>query len=480
MSIGFFCLTTSLTLSSPKWYTLYSARTRKNKVSGSVLLKLTLVDPLNPTANNEQLLKKWKSLSSSFSRPASLEPVNMNENVDSSDYVEDDEEEGDAEYERNYVDNGDHDDVSSKTGSTSDAPDSKISLQSTDSNYSSRRRRPHRIRIRKTPAKQPYSFNRDTDMVGIVFFEVVSITDLPPERNATRTGFDMDPFVVMSFGKRVFRTSTLRHTLNPSYNEKFVFPVLRHEQGYSINLKVIDRDRASNNDFVASANLPVSEILKEAAEPDPDSGLYSFPPVDEYTQQKKSKFTRSRSSTPVQRTSSENSVKINVSTSSSTASSHGDDSTNAIKQSSISTATAIDQDIKPYHIPLNLKNQARWGDSHHCELKINVKYVPYAALRQQFWRCMLKNYEENDSGMISRLGISNMLDALGSTLSEETVDKFFSRFGKSLDEDISVGQAIICLEDQLNKISPPLNAEETGESSPGEVLSPVPTHLDKN
>lgn len=36
----------------------------------------------------------------------------------------------------------------------------------------------------------------------MVFIEIVSCEDLPPYKNFTRTTFDMDPFVVVSFGKK--------------------------------------------------------------------------------------------------------------------------------------------------------------------------------------------------------------------------------------------------------------------------------------
>ena len=45
----------------------------------------------------------------------------------------------------------------------------------------------------------------------------------------TRTGWDMDPFVVISFGKKVFRTRVIRHSLNPNWDEKLLFHVRRYE-----------------------------------------------------------------------------------------------------------------------------------------------------------------------------------------------------------------------------------------------------------
>ncbi|CCC10112.1 unnamed protein product [Sordaria macrospora k-hell] len=53
--------------------------------------------------------------------------------------------------------------------------------------------------------KNAYEFtNGDSDTLGIVYLEIGKITDLPPERNVTKTGFDMDPFVVISLGRQTF------------------------------------------------------------------------------------------------------------------------------------------------------------------------------------------------------------------------------------------------------------------------------------
>jgi phosphatidylserine decarboxylase len=37
----------------------------------------------------------------------------------------------------------------------------------------------------------------------------------------------MDPFVVISFGKKVFRTRVIRHSRNPVWDEKLLFHVRR-------------------------------------------------------------------------------------------------------------------------------------------------------------------------------------------------------------------------------------------------------------
>lgn len=87
----------------------------------------------------------------------------------------------------------------------------------------------------------------------------------------------MDPFVIVSFGKKIFRTKVVRHSLNPVFNERLIFRVMTTEKGYTISFYIYDRDKLSSNDFVASGNMPLSELMENAPSPDPETGLYTLP-----------------------------------------------------------------------------------------------------------------------------------------------------------------------------------------------------------
>jgi len=81
-----------------------------------------------------------------------------------------------------------------------------------------------------------------------------------------------------------------------------------------------------------------------------------------------------------------------------------------------------------------------------------AKYQPYDALRQRFWRQYLKQYDTDDTGALSNLELTSMLDSLGSTLTRSTVASFFTRYGKKPHEDeISMEQAVMCLEAELGR-----------------------------
>lgn len=53
----------------------------------------------------------------------------------------------------------------------------------------------------------------------------------------------MDPFVVVAFSKKVFRTRVVRHSLNPIFDEKLFFHVRHSETGFQVQLTVLDWDK---------------------------------------------------------------------------------------------------------------------------------------------------------------------------------------------------------------------------------------------
>ena len=85
------------------------------------------------------------------------------------------------------------------------------------------------------------------------------------------------------------------------------------------------------------------------------------------------------------------------------------------------------------------------------QLRVRVKFTPYAALRQQFWHKYLRQYDTDDSGTYNQVEIWSMLDSLGSTLTHKTLDDFYARFGKKSDATLTAEQVVLCLESQLVK-----------------------------
>lgn len=446
-----------------RWYPLKSRRTGGKKssiVSGEVQLQFTLYDSTTPGATSQQIMEKFWSIEGA--EPEAITPTKPGNGASRAGVPRDEDDEDD-----------DLDEEEEPSDETEDP--------SKPETVAKRRRRMRIKGLKKRKQHQLYNFNENSDVVGIIFLEIGKITDLPPEKNLTRTSFDMDPFVVASLGKKTYRTRVIRHNLNPVFNEKMIFQVLRHEQTYSISFTIIDHDKLSGNDFIASTSFPLHDITSTAPKADPETGLYELrDPPDSSTLPGKSKarfkISLSRSSSSqnlnklarpglvkgnssgvlLQQPQSENGAHVAQPASVTSAPMQTGDPTSPVSSGDHGAGFEErgDPDLHCFSIPLQLKNKEKWEEKHSPELTIRAKYLPYPALRQQFWRAMLKQYDTDDSGCISRIELTTMLDTLGSTLKGPTIDSFFQRFPHDTSGDdtweLTVDEAVICLEDQLH------------------------------
>ncbi|KAH9031591.1 phosphatidylserine decarboxylase-domain-containing protein [Lactarius deliciosus] len=234
-----------------------------------------------------------------------------------------------------------------------------------------------------------FEFDADNDVVGIVMLEIQGASDLPRWRNMTRTGWDMDPFVVVSFGKKVFRTRVIRHSLNPVWEEKLLFHVRKYERSFRMQLTVLDWDKLSSNDFVGDAAIEIADLAANVPKKDPNTGLY---PEEE-------------------------------------------DGT---------------RNFQLFQLPLATAKEAAWDSKHTPTITFRAKYQPYDALRQRLWSQLLKQYDTDDTRTIMHLELTSMLDSLGSTLCTETIDSFFTRWNKNPQTDeLTFPEAIQCLETEI-------------------------------
>ncbi|KAF6765662.1 phosphatidylserine decarboxylase-domain-containing protein [Ephemerocybe angulata] len=254
---------------------------------------------------------------------------------------------------------------------------------------------PDEKKVKKAMTKQlkkkAFQFEGSNDIVGIVMLEIQSADDLPRLSNMTRTGWDMDPFVVISFGKKVFRTRVIRHSRNPVWDEKLLFHVRRYETTFKIQLSILDWDKLSANDHIGDASFDVSELVANAPQADPETGLY---PANEES----------------------------------------------------------DHPMKEFKLSLETSEGESWKAKHNPTISLRAKYQPYDALRQRFWRQYLKQYDTDDTMTLSHLELTSMLDSLGSTLTSSTIASFFTRFSKDPHSgELTFEEAIHCLETELGR-----------------------------
>ncbi|KAI9032676.1 phosphatidylserine decarboxylase-domain-containing protein [Phycomyces nitens] len=222
----------------------------------------------------------------------------------------------------------------------------------------------------------------DASTVGVVFMEIMHANDLPPIANSAHTRFDMDPFVITSYGTSTFRTQAVQHNLNPVWNEKLFFHVRDNESTFRLKFSIYDQDKFSTNDLVASQELPIADIIKlctsDAIQPDPNQ--------------------------------------------------------------------IMDTDMQQHTVSLNLVDPSDEWAHLNPSLTIRVKFVTEMSIRKTFWTTLAKTYDADGNTTLSKMEVTTMLESLGSTLSESTINAFWGHHSKDLDEDLTVDELVDSLE----------------------------------
>ncbi|CAB4255280.1 similar to Saccharomyces cerevisiae YGR170W PSD2 Phosphatidylserine decarboxylase of the Golgi and vacuolar membranes, converts phosphatidylserine to phosphatidylethanolamine [Maudiozyma barnettii] len=108
-----------------------------------------------------------------------------------------------------------------------------------------------------------FQVSKKQHSLGVMYTEFVSITGLPPLKSKLSRTFDMDPFIVASFGRKVFKTSWKKHTLNPIFGESAAFEVFPYEKNFSFHFKVLDKDSFTFNDEVAEYDLSWADMIEK-------------------------------------------------------------------------------------------------------------------------------------------------------------------------------------------------------------------------
>lgn len=207
-----------------------------------------------------------------------------------------------------------------------------------------------------------------------------------------RTSFDMDPFVVVSYGTSTFRTSAVRHNLNPVWNEKLFFHVRHNEASFHLKFTVYDREKFSGNDLVAWYQLPIQDIILQCNKDRP-----------------------------------------------------AQDCTDCDHDS------IIEHEMDRYTFPLQMANADKWKNRRPT-LTIRAKFMPYDQIRKMFWLSLAQAYDAEHTGSLSRLEVQSMLETIGSTITEATIDKFWLRHKKdpkNESDELTLHELVQSLEDHM-------------------------------
>lgn len=138
-------------LQEPRWYPLQSKRSGKKKavVSGEILLQFSLVNPADPAAAPNQIMRKFLNMVATSPSP--------------------DEDDDDTLLR---LESGDADDMDEEESSDEQGGQSE-----------KRRRKVRLARLKKKATQRAYEFSGKTEVAGVLFVEIVKVTDLPPESN---------------------------------------------------------------------------------------------------------------------------------------------------------------------------------------------------------------------------------------------------------------------------------------------------------
>ncbi|EGV66499.1 hypothetical protein CANTEDRAFT_117432 [Yamadazyma tenuis ATCC 10573] len=477
-----------------KWYKLYSNDSQKHFVTGSLLLAFELVvKQKKGLAKRSQTVEDFKAMDlTSVAAPSNKKLELLNDWKKSLIYS-DDAKALSVNDQGFYSDSGDVSDISDVSLSEADAaslysdthsqrsnelsepqhnlsPEFDIKEQnhmfSTDdlttdfdesdavslvdneggrSDPQTRRTRRFKHRKPKHPERSKFEIkNRKVD--GVLFLEVVSCSDLPPVRRLTGMGrFDMDPFVVVTFGKQTFRTSWKRHNLNPIFNERLAFEILKQEKSFEVHFLVLDKDRFSLHDDVASVSIPLKDLTKTAtAAP---KSMYLRPAAEasgeslELTQEE---FTDSELPSNKSITIVENNNLVET-------------MEKRIIRKKLKLKYSDTSRFKTMDLALNLVDD-KYKNKYSPKLKVRVRYETYENLRRSFWERLLDQYNLADSQdtniqekTYDYIELISLLDTLGCENSDEIVTKFFAKYGRSPwgGDTLQIEQICECLEEHI-------------------------------
>jgi phosphatidylserine decarboxylase len=115
----------------------------------------------------------------------------------------------------------------------------------------------------------------------------------------------------------------------------------------------------------------------------------------------------------------------------------------------------------PFDVPL--KHKERYKDL-KTKLYVRGKFVSYTDIRIHFWHALAKVYDADGNKVLSFVELQTMLNSLGSSLVDATIENFFVRYNKNPHIDaLTFDEVVECLEQRLmveDRTAKPSDGEE--------------------
>jgi phosphatidylserine decarboxylase len=117
-----------------------------------------------------------------------------------------------------------------------------------------------------------------------------------------------------------------------------------------------------------------------------------------------------------------------------------------IGATSLKASTLLEHpnEIQKLALPLRLANPNGFSDA--CIL-VKACFISYDMLRKNFWEVLAKQYDHDDNGKLNRIELTTMLESIGSTLSEASLDEILRKLDVDADGEIDIGNIVSSLED---------------------------------
>lgn len=113
--------------------------------------------------------------------------------------------------------------------------------------------------------------------------------------------------------------------------------------------------------------------------------------------------------------------------------------------------------VQKLALPLKLATPTEFDD---CFVLVKACFISYDVLRKNFWGILAKQYDHDDNGKLNRVELTTMLESIGSTLSEDTLDAILQKLDVDIEGEIEISNIVYSLEELTVRAQLPEHEEE--------------------